>query len=460
METGSSPVPVVTPSVDAGPGGCVLLVEDDPTSREVGTYNLQDAGFRVDAVASGEEALESFSATEHSVVITDLRMPGIDGMHVLEEINRRAPEVPVLVITAYGSVDTAVQAMKAGAYDFIGKPFNREHLLVVVRRAFERRRMSDQLRTLRIQVAGVGRPIIAQSDAMVRALEIVDRAAPLPSPVLIRGETGTGKELVARRIHTKSREPEGPFLPVHCGAESPERLDAELFGVGPTPAIMDRVKGGTVFLDEVAELPSGLQVKLLTLLPDDASSTHASPGVRIVAATSADLVATARRGDFRSDLLYRLNAVEVELPPLRERREDIAPLVRHFVEQLAASRRLRVPQALLDEMTRRRWDGNVRELENTCERLVMLSTSDSLRVEDLPVIGGDADVQSDSLSSEWPPMPDEGLSLVDLEKRVIQRSLEHNGWNVSRSAAYLRVPRHILAYRMTKYGIARRRDDG
>ncbi len=449
--------------------GRILFVEDDASGREIGAYNLREAGYEVDVAETGAQGLEHFSPQTHDLVITDLRMPGMGGMDVLRAIKQRAPDLPVLVITAYGSVDTAVEAMKAGAQDFIGKPFNRDHLLLTVARALESRRLRDEVRSLRSQAAGVERPIIAASAPLRRVLEIADRVAPTNASVLITGETGTGKELVARRIHARSLRSALPFVPVNCAAVPADLIESELFGhvrgafTGAQKARQGSFRQahrGTIFLDEVAELAASLQSKLLRVLQEGqvdvvGSDTPVTVDVRVIAATNRELTQSIAQGQFREDLLYRLNAVEIPVPPLRERPEEIEPLVRHFLKAFASGRKLRLPDTLLDELRARPWPGNVRQLQNACERLAILCPGDELRSDDLPpaepraaTLGGEGFV-------DWPPLPDDGLGLVDLEKRVIERVLELKDGNVTQAAAYLRVPRHILAYRMVKYGLRR-----
>lgn len=440
-------------------GATLLFIEDDDSGRELGLYNLRKAGYTVDGARDGAEGLRRFDAERHAVVITDVKMPGVGGLEVLREIRSRAPETPVLVITAYGDVELAVAAMKAGAFDFIGKPFHREHLLMTVAKALERGRMREELLRLKRQVAGVERPIVHVSAAMGRALDLADRVAKAAAPVLITGESGTGKELVARRIHARSPRQAGPFVALNCAAIPGELLESELFGHvrgAFTGALRDRpgrfrqASGGTLFLDEIAELPPPLQGKLLRVLQEQVvdvvgSDSPVAVDVRVVAATNRD------PGALREDLLYRLRVVEIALPPLRERSEDIPELVRHFVGRFAAGRQIEIPDEFLKDLLQRGWPGNVRELENACERAVILCDGDVLRAEDLPPQPAPPMERGDWL----PALPEDGLSLVDLEKRVIERVLALKRGNITQAAAYLRVPRHVLSYRMEKYGLRR-----
>jgi two-component system NtrC family response regulator len=299
---------------------------------------------------------------------------------------------------------------------------------------------------------------------------MADRVAPTDATVLITGESGTGKEVLARRIHVRSLRAEGPFVAVNCAAIPAELLESELFGHARgafTGAVRDRAgrfrqaSGGTLFLDEVAEIPPALQGKLLRALQErvvDAVGGDAPVpvDVRILAATNRDLRARIRDGSFREDLYYRLNVVELAVPPLRERPDDIPPLVRRFVSEFAGGREITVPAVVVAELSRRPWPGNVRELKNACERMVILCRGDEVSLDDLPPapLGAGAGTAEDA-SASFPPLPAEGLSLVDLEKRVIERALRMKGGNITQAAAYLRIPRHILVYRIGKYGLRR-----
>jgi len=446
----------------------ILFIEDDQSGREMGVFNLQKAGYNVQEAASGEEGLSLFKADLYDLVITDVRMPGISGMELLTELKQQAPDLPVIVITAYANVDLAVEAMKAGACDFIGKPFSRDHLVLKVEKALQRMQLVKEVEDLKIQAHGVGRQIIYRSAAMRQVMTLVDKVAQADATVLVTGESGSGKELVARRIHIKSPRASGPFVVVNAAAMPKDLLESELFGHEKgafTGALNSRVgrfrqaDAGTLFLDEIAELPLGLQGKLLRVLQervvDVLGKDEPVPvDVRVVVATNRDLKAVVNAGHFREDLYYRINVVEVEVPPLRKRTEDIEPLARHFVSYYAAGRELTIPDALIAQLLQQRWPGNVRELQNTCQRLAILAPEAAVRVADLPP-GSDAAQEADDFG-DWPPLPNDGLSLVDLERRVIERVLAMKQGNVTQAARYLQIPRHVLAYRMEKYGIARK----
>jgi two-component system NtrC family response regulator len=453
-------------------GARILFIDDDRAGREVALFNLRKAGHDVMAASNGQEGLALFSAGRFELVVTDVKMPGISGIDVLKRIHKLAPELPVLVITAFGNVETAVEAMKEGAYDFIGKPFHRDQLLLAVEKALERQRLREEVRDLRIRTSGVAREILCVSSAMKRVLEITDRVAPTDATILITGESGTGKEAIARRIHVRSRRVEKPFVAVNCAAIPGELLESELFGHARgafTGAVRERsgrfrqAEGGTLFLDEIGEMPLSLQAKLLRVLQErvvDAvgKDVPIPVDVRIITATNRDLGQRIREGTFREDLFYRLNVVEIGVPPLRERREDIPLLVGHFVTELAEGRELVIPPRVMVELASRPWPGNVRELKNACERMVILCRGNEISPEDLP--GGTGPPVPEKASAgidieSWPPLPPEGLSLVDLEKKVIECALKMKKGNITRAAAYLRIPRHILVYRLEKYGIRR-----
>jgi len=454
--------------------GRILFIDDDKTGREVALFNLRRAGYEVMPASDGQEGISFFSPETVDVVITDVKMPGLSGIEVLRRVKKLAPEVPVLVITAFGNVETAVEAMKEGAYDFIGKPFHRDQLLLSVGKAFERRRLTEEVRDLRIRISGVAREIVGTSEAMRRVLEIADRVAPSDATILITGESGTGKEIVARRIHVHSIRAENPFVAINCAAIPGELLESELFGhtrgaftgaVRDRPGRFRQAEGGTLFLDEIGEIPMALQGKLLRVLQEktvDAvgSDTPTPVNVRILAATNKDLKDRIREGSFREDLYYRLNVIELYVPPLRERREDIPHLVEHFVKELAEGRDLAVPPRVMELIQSHPWPGNVRELKNACERMVILCRGNEVSVDDLPPVPGTTSSEKSFFGGEhgvedWPPLPPDGLSLVDLEKRVIEEALRLKRGNITQAAVYLRIPRHILVYRIEKYGLRR-----
>jgi two-component system NtrC family response regulator len=450
------------------PNPALLLLEDDPAGRELARFNLARAGYAVDTADDGASGLARFDPARHALVITDVKMPGLSGLEVLKRVKAASPDTPVLVVTAFGNVELAVEAMKAGACDFIGKPFNRDQLLLAVERALAGRRLQEEVRTLRRASRGVERPIIGRSEALGRLLDLCDRVAASSANVLITGESGTGKELLARRLHARGPRSDGPFVVVNCAAIPAALLEAELFGhekgafTGADRARPGRFRqahGGTLFLDEVGELPPELQPKLLRVLQERVvdvlgGDRPVAVDVRVMAATNRELRAEIAAGRFREDLFYRLNVVELAVPPLRERPDDLEPLARHFALGFSPGRDVVLTDELLAELRTRPWPGNVRELENACERLVILCDGDRLTPDHLPPRTAAPGAPA---GDEWPPLPPDGLSLVDLEKRVIERALALKRWNVSQTAQYLGIPRHVLIYRLEKHGIHRDR---
>lgn len=452
----------------------ILFIDDDRAGCEVALFHLRKAGYEVIAASDGTEGLSLFNSSKFDLVVTDMKMPGISGIEVLRRVRKQAPGVPVLVITAFVNVDIAVEAMKEGAYDFIGKPFYRDQLLLSVEKALERQRLAEEVRDLRTRANAVTREFITVSDTMHRVLEVADRVAATDAAILITGESGTGKEVIARRIHVHSARAEKPFVAINCAAIPGELLESELFGHTRgafTGAVRNRsgrfrqAEGGTLFLDEIGEIPLPLQPKLLRVLQEKVVDSVGSDApipvdVRILAATNRDLQDRIREGGFREDLYYRLNVVELRVPPLRERREDIPLLVEHFVKELAEGRDIEVPAGVLARLQSQPWPGNVRELRNACERMVILCRGNEVSMGDLPSIPGSPSPERHSagnvhVKEDWPPLPPGGLSLVDLEKKVIERALKLNKGNITRTALYLGVPRHVLVYRLEKYEIER-----
>ena len=452
--------------------GRILFIDDDRSGREVALFNLRKAGYDVTPASDGQEGLALFSPEKFDLVITDLKMPVVDGMEVLETVRRISPETPVLVITAFGNLETAVGAMKRGAADFIGKPFQRDQILLAVEKVLERRRLVAEVRDLRIRTSGVEREIVYVSAAMRRLIEMADRVAGSDATILITGESGTGKEVVARRIHVRSPRADKPFVAVNCAAIPGELLESELFGHTKgafTGAVRERLgkfrqaDGGTLFLDEIGEIPMSLQSKLLRAIQERVvdvvgGDAPVEVDVRVVAATNKNLQERIREGKFREDLYYRLNVVELHVPPLRERPEDIPLLVEYFVRELDAGKEMIVEPQVMEELKSRPWPGNVRELRNACERIVILSHGREMSLDDLPPApagGRGENTAMDVAGLDWPALPPDGLSLIDLEKKVIEKALMLKRGNITQAAAYLRVPRHILVYRVEKYGLRR-----
>jgi two-component system NtrC family response regulator len=445
----------------------ILVIDDDDSLRRVTEYTLHEAGYRVLTAVDGTEGLRLFDLEKPPVVITDIQMPGFSGYDVLKKIKAESPGTLVIVITAFGSVERAVEAMKLGAYDYLTKPFSRDELRLVVAKALsysglqeENVRLREEL-SARVDFAH----LVGISDEMQQVFDMVRRVAATEATVLISGESGTGKELIARAIHNGSERREGAFVAVNCAAIPAELLESELFGHlkgSFTGAVKDRkgkfelADGGTLFLDEVGELPVELQPKLLRALQEreiePVGGTPRKIDVRVVAATNRDLEVAMGEGTFREDLYYRLAVIPVHLPALRQRRSDIPLLVRHFLQKHGGGAAVTVDAAALAALTVYDWPGNVRELENAVERMLILRRGEVIGEGDLPPkVRGDGKPASGGVLN----LPAEGYPLEELEKEAVLEALRRTGWNQTKAAAFLRIPRHILLYRMEKFGIRR-----
>ncbi|MBL0224974.1 MAG: sigma-54-dependent Fis family transcriptional regulator [Geobacteraceae bacterium] len=448
----------------------ILIIDDDTSLRRVLEYNLQETGYAVATAASGEEGLSRFDEVSPALVITDMKMPGMDGMQVLKAVKERAPETLVIMITAFGTVDIAVEAMKAGAYDYITKPFNRDELRLTVAKALQFSGLTVENKRLKGELADRADfgAMVGSSTAMEKVFQVVRKVADTEASVLITGESGTGKELVARSIHACSSRAGGPFIAINCAAIPRDLLESELFGHVKgafTGAIKDKTgrfslaDGGTLFLDEVGELSLELQPKLLRALQERTvepvgGSKELKIDVRVVAATNLDIEKAISEGTFREDLYYRLAVIPLHLPPLRQRRDDIPLLLRHFCSKHKAAQ-VSFDTHCLALLTGYAWPGNVRELENLVERLLIMRCGDTITIEDLPdkIRSGGVALGSVTVPGVVISLPDEGYSLEQLEREVVVQALERNGWNQTAAARFLRIPRHTLIYRMEKYEI-------
>jgi DNA-binding NtrC family response regulator len=447
----------------------VLVIDDDASLRRVMEMQLEEIGCKVVAVASGNDALAVLEEVAPALVITDLKIPGMSGLDLLKLLRADHPELTVIMVTAYGTVRTAVEAMKAGAFDYLTKPIDYDELALVVNRALEHQQLLEEVRNLRHTLdAKYGfESIIGRSKALLRVLEMTSRVAQTDSIALIRGETGTGKELLAKAIHQNSRRKNGPFVTINCGAIPNNLLESELFGytkgafTGAILAKKGRVEtadGGTLFLDEIGELPLDLQIKLLRLIQQGeiekiGASESSKVDVRIIAATHRNLQALIEDGTFREDLYYRLAVIPLELPPLRERIEDIPELVQHLFigsKQKHGRAELQLPDSLLPGFSNYDWPGNIRELENIIERLVVLAVGDKISADDLPEFLRRESSLPDLIRVDLSP---QGISLEAIEKDLILKALKRFNWNQTQAARYLDISRRTLNYRMEKHGI-------
>jgi len=454
----------------------ILLIDDDVNLREVLAFTLREQGHEVEAAPDGEAGLARLAAFRPEVVITDLKMPGIGGLEVLASVRETDAAIPVILLTAFGSIEEAVEAMKLGAHHYLTKPYNRDELRLAVDQALERRRLLLENRSLRdrLREQTRGVEIVHASAAMQRILEVVGRIAPTDVTVLITGESGTGKEVIAQALHARSDRWEKPFVAVNCAAIPRDLMEAELFGyargaftgaVKDKPGKFQRADGGTLFLDEIGDLPAELQTKLLRVLETGqvdvvGGQKPVQVDVRVIAATNADLAARVQGGQFRSDLYYRLNVIPIHLPPLRERTDDIPALWEHFVREYAGGVSLRSAPTLIRALMRRPWPGNARELANVCQRMVLLRTADVLTEEQLPPLeehetptgSGAAGRNATDIIGE---LPKGRLPLLEVEREIIVRALAMHEGNRTRTAQYLGIPRHVLLYRLAKFGITR-----
>jgi two-component system response regulator AtoC len=449
----------------------ILVVDDDRGLRKSLTLILSDAGYEVRVAEDGEEGLALALAENPQLILCDVRMPKKDGLAFLREYKESGGKALVLVMTAYGSLELAVDAMKAGAYDYIPKPFGADEVLLTVRKAEEREQLREEVGRLRSQVRADRKfgEIVARSPAMINALEVAQKVAGHPSPVLISGASGTGKELVARLIHRESDRSNGPFVPVNCGAIPETLLESEFFGYVKgafTGADRDRsglfeaASGGTLFLDEVGELPASLQVKLLRALQDGeirrlGGNDSLEVDVRVIAATNRDLEGMVQQGDFREDLYYRLAVVPIHLPALCRRREEIPDLVHHFLtrhrERLGVKVTSISPEAM-EGLLSYRWPGNIRELENLLERVVVLADGSEIQSADLP-----EDILHPSPDRAPIDLSDDDLSVkrhsAELERVLIRRALERTGGNKTQAAELLELSPRALRYKIQDYGL-------
>ncbi len=444
----------------------ILLVDDDPSLRTVTKYHLQSAGYEVRLAVDGQEALELYKAEAPDLTITDVQMPKVNGMQLLAEVRRLDPQALVIVITAYGSIENAVEAMKQGAYDYLTKPFSRDALLPVVKRAMEYKALRHDNLHLRQELIDKYRfeNIIGGSQKMQKLFADITRISQTDSTVLIEGESGTGKELVARAIHYHSPRKGSRFVAVNCPGIPESLLESELFGhvkgsftgaLANKPGKFELADGGTIFLDEIADMEPGLQAKLLRVLQERevdkvGGTSPVKVDVRVIAATNKNLREQVDKGKFRPDLYYRIGVVPLKLPPLRERIEDIPLLVEHFLQKYK-SPECKVEQPVYRMFQAYPWPGNVRELENVIEQALVLGAQRNLiTAADLPEHIRQAETESPQICLDIPP---QGLVLEDLEKELVAQALRKTGGNQTKAATLLGISRQSLIYRMEKFGL-------
>ena len=447
--------------------GRILIVEDEDKLRRVIQLQLESAGFEVDGAPTAEQGLPL--ATMANLVITDLRLPGMDGLQFIQQLQARGIGTAVLVITAHGSVEAAVEAMKRGAADFLQKPFSLDHLTTVVQKIMAVQSLRDENQRLREQLDSRYQfdNIIGRSPAMREIFHTVERVAPTRATVLLAGESGVGKDMIARAIHHHSPRRNHAFVKINCTALPENLMESELFGyekgafTGATaskPGKFEGADGGTVMLDEIGDVPGNIQVKLLRILQERqferlGSNVTRHVDVRVIAATNADLRAALEQGRFREDLYYRLNVVPINVPPLRDRKEDIPFLAMHFVAKLApdlGSIAKELSPAAIDRLLDHSWPGNVRELENTIERSLVLASHEILQPSDIRI---EAPRHVSLAASQQAPLLPEGETLEHWEQMMIREALRRANGNKSQAARILGLTRNALRYRLSQMGM-------
>jgi two-component system response regulator HydG len=446
--------------------GTVLVVDDEANARRGMKALLEQEGFTVSTAADGAEALDLLASGSFDVVVTDLKMPRIDGLELLKRARQTYEDLPVVMVTAHGAVESAIAAMKAGAEDYLEKPVQIDELVVVLERVLRNRKVRDEVRALRGRLEERFRPanLIGDSSPMQTVFKVIGQVAPTRASVLITGESGTGKELVAQAIHQASPRKHGPFVKLHCAALAETLLESELFGhekgsftgaMGRREGRFKQADGGTLFLDEIGEIPMSTQVKLLRFLQERTfervgSNETLKVDVRVIAATNRRLEEEVREGRFREDLYYRLNVVSIEMPPLRVRPGDILVLAEHFLKKYAAENGKQIrgfsPEAIT-QLSEHGWPGNVRELENVIERSVVLCEGDQITPQCLPV----------SLNTPHRAVVRiPGSTFAEIERHAILSTLEAVGGSTTRAARMLDISVRTIQYRLHEYGLARR----
>jgi DNA-binding NtrC family response regulator len=444
----------------------ILIADDEKNMIWALKKALKSEEYSVITALNGREAIEQVENQSPDLVLLDLKMPEMDGLEALKRIKEISPTISILMITAHGTMESAIEAMKMGALDYISKPFDIEELKIQIRKALDISNMKEELDFLREELKDqTGNIIIGNSEEMQKVLRLVGRVAQSNATVLITGESGTGKELIANAVHFNSNRKEKPYIKVNCGALPENLLESELFGyekgafTGATSRKLgrfDRADGGSIFLDEVGELTLPMQVKLLRVLQEKefervGGVESIKVDIRVIAATNRDLKKMLEEGTLREDLYYRLNVIPIEIPPLRERREDIPILIHHFFKKFSketGKEAITISQESMEKLMEYEWKGNIRELENVVERLVILMNGSNIEVNDLPKeIIFNIERGSDFI------LPHEGVNLEEVEKNLIIQALRMSNGNQTHAAKLLGISRHTLIYRVEKYNL-------
>ena len=448
----------------------ILVVDDEHLIRWSLEQNLKKQGYEVLTASNGEEALKLVHEEQPELILLDIQMPGINGLEVLEKVKETDEDIVIIMVTAQGSLETAVNAMRMGAYDYVNKPFNLDELAIVIRIALETSCLRREVAGLRSEHKKVGPPnIVGASKHMRNVLAMMDKVARSEaSTVLVQGESGTGKELVAKWIHYKSSRAERPFVAINCAAVPATLLESELFGhekgaftdaKNAKKGLFELADGGTIFLDEIGDMEIGMQAKLLRFLEDKTfrrigGAKIITVDIRIISATNKDLLKAIEEKSFRNDLYYRLQVIPIFLPPLRDRKEDIISLANHFIETFNKefNKHVNGISGMAEKMlSEYQWPGNIRELKNVIERAIILGNEDTLLLEHLPL-----EIIAKS-SSHAPPvtslkLPPEGVDIEQVEKELIRQALESSDWNQSKAAKMLNLGIDAFRYRMKKFG--------
>jgi two-component system nitrogen regulation response regulator NtrX len=456
----------------------ILVIDDEPAIRDSLRMILEYEDYQFVGAASGQEALDVLQRERPDVVLLDIKMPGVDGMEVLRKLRAVDETLPVIMISGHGTTATAVEAIRSGAIDFLDKPLSSERVIVTLRNVLRQSALTTENRDLRVAMEAKYE-LVGHSPALRRVLESVTRAAPTNATVLLLGESGVGKELVARTIHRNSPRASQRFVQVNCAAIPEELIESELFGhekgsfTGATEKQVgkfEQADRGTIFLDEIGDMSQKTQAKVLRVLQEQeverlGSARTIKVDVRVIAATNKDLEGAIGRGEFREDLYFRLNVIPIVVPPLRDRREDIPKLVQHFAKRMAEEHNLkakRIEPMAMDALQRHRWRGNIRELRNTVERLLIMTPSDSIRVDDLPAEIRAGDVapraSADAEGARAADSPPAGAGTLRefkdaSERAYLVQKLRETNWNISRTAEIIDTPRSNLYKKLEQYGI-------
>jgi two-component system response regulator AtoC len=449
----------------------ILIIDDEENFRHMLSVILKKEKYDVETASNGEEGLQKIAVSEFDQILCDIRMPQMDGLEFLKGTQKMGMSTTIIMMSAYGTVDTAIEAMKLGAYDYISKPFKPDEIILTLKKAEERELLRKENELLRNEIKKEYsfENIVSKNDKMQKIFEVIKKVAQYKSTILITGESGTGKELVAKALHYNSDRSSNPFIPVNCGAIPENLLESELFGhekgaftdaIRTKKGLFEEADGGTLFLDEIGELPLQLQVKLLRVLQDGeirriGDSKPIKIDVRIVAATVKDLTKEVNEGHFRDDLFYRLNVFPIHIPPLRERKEDIPLLISHFIKKFNLSLNKNVlginPKAL-EILMNYRWFGNVRELENTIERAMVLADGSNIELENLPI-----EIREFKEKVELASLVEEEYSIKKaskiLEINLIQKALKKTRGNHTQAARLLEISHRALLYKIKEYDI-------